>query len=72
MVALYRNIVEADLDTADPVTAELVKTTENTYRDVQIAFANEIALICEAVKGLSISRIVIVNRISENPIGNGI
>ena len=48
MVVLYRNIVEADLDTADPVTAELVKTTENTYRDVQIAFANEVALICES------------------------
>jgi UDP-N-acetyl-D-mannosaminuronic acid dehydrogenase len=51
MVALYRHVVEADLDVADPITAELVKTTENAYRDVQIAFANEIALICEAVGG---------------------
>jgi UDP-N-acetyl-D-mannosaminuronic acid dehydrogenase len=51
MVSLYRHIVEADLDTADPVTAELVKTTENAYRDVQIAFANEVALICEAAGG---------------------
>jgi UDP-N-acetyl-D-mannosaminuronic acid dehydrogenase len=33
------------------VTAELVKTVENAYRDVQIAFANEVALICEAVGG---------------------
>ncbi len=49
MTHLYRHIVEADLDTADPITAELVKTTENAYRDVQIAFANEVALICEAV-----------------------
>jgi UDP-N-acetyl-D-mannosaminuronic acid dehydrogenase len=49
MVKLYRHIVEADLDTADPVTAEMVKTTENAYRDVQIAFANEVALISEAV-----------------------
>jgi UDP-N-acetyl-D-mannosaminuronic acid dehydrogenase len=48
MVALYRQIVEADLDATDVITAELVKTTENTYRDVQIAFANEVALICEA------------------------
>jgi UDP-N-acetyl-D-mannosaminuronic acid dehydrogenase len=48
MVALYRHIVEADLDTADPVTAELTKTAENAYRDVNIAFANELALICEA------------------------
>jgi UDP-N-acetyl-D-mannosaminuronic acid dehydrogenase len=51
MVAFYRQIVQADLDPVDCVTAELVKTIENTYRDVQIAFANEIALICEAVGG---------------------
>lgn len=49
MTQLYSHVVEGDLDTADPITAELVKTTENTYRDVQIAFANEIALICEGV-----------------------
>jgi len=51
MIALYRHIVKADLDAADCVTAELVKTAENAYRDVQIAFANEVALICEAVGG---------------------
>lgn len=47
MISLYRTIVETDLDPADWATAELVKTVENTYRDVQIAFANEVALICE-------------------------
>ncbi len=47
--ALYRHVVQADLDLADCVTAELVKTAENAYRDVQIAFANELALICEQV-----------------------
>ncbi|MBN1887081.1 MAG: nucleotide sugar dehydrogenase [Thermoflexales bacterium] len=51
MVSLYRTIVQAELDAADPITAELVKTTENAYRDVQIAFANEVALICEAAGG---------------------
>ena len=51
MVALYSQVVNADLDPIDCVTAELVKTVENTYRDVQIAFANEVALICEAVGG---------------------
>jgi UDP-N-acetyl-D-mannosaminuronic acid dehydrogenase len=45
----YRHIVQAELDLADCVTAELVKTAENAYRDVQIAFANELALICEQV-----------------------
>ena len=46
-VKLYRHIVEGDLDPVDCTTAEIVKTAENAYRDVQIAFANELALICE-------------------------
>ncbi|MBL8117599.1 MAG: nucleotide sugar dehydrogenase [Anaerolineae bacterium] len=51
MHSLYSHIVEATIDTTDMLTAELVKTTENAYRDVQIAFANEVARICEAVGG---------------------
>ncbi len=47
MISLYRHIVQAELDPAEIITAELVKTTENAYRDVQIAFANEVALLCE-------------------------
>jgi UDP-N-acetyl-D-mannosaminuronic acid dehydrogenase len=47
MMAMYSLVVKADLDPVDWVTAELVKTVENAYRDVQIAFANEVALICE-------------------------
>ncbi len=46
-VDFYRHVVEADLDPVDCLTAELVKTMENAYRDVQIAFANEMALLCE-------------------------
>jgi UDP-N-acetyl-D-mannosaminuronic acid dehydrogenase len=46
-VALYRHVVHADLDPVDCITAEIVKTAENAYRDVQIAFANELALICD-------------------------
>lgn len=52
MTSLYRTIIpSADLDPSDCLTAELVKTTENAYRDVNIAFANEVALICEAAGG---------------------
>ncbi len=47
MVALYKTIVSGELDESDLITAEIVKTVENSYRDVQIAFANEVALICE-------------------------
>lgn len=51
MIALYSTFVEGDLDAADCLTAELVKTAENSYRDVGIAFANQLALICERVGG---------------------
>ncbi|MEA3338947.1 MAG: nucleotide sugar dehydrogenase [Chloroflexota bacterium] len=46
-VRFYRHVVQADLDPVNCLTAELVKTMENAYRDVQIAFANEMALLCE-------------------------
>jgi UDP-N-acetyl-D-mannosaminuronic acid dehydrogenase len=51
IVALYRHIVQGALDPTDMLTAELVKTTENAYRDVQIAFANEVARICAVLGG---------------------
>jgi UDP-N-acetyl-D-mannosaminuronic acid dehydrogenase len=51
MVALYSTYVEGDLDPTDCLTAELVKTAENAYRDVSIAFANQLAVICEVVGG---------------------
>lgn len=46
-VELYQSITKGALYPTDSLTAEVVKTTENAYRDVQIAFSNEIALICE-------------------------
>ncbi len=46
---LYSHIVNGQLFPTNALTAEVVKTTENAYRDVQIAFANEIALLCENI-----------------------
>ncbi len=46
-VALYSRFVDGELHGTDWVSAEITKTAENAYRDVQIAFANEVALICE-------------------------
>jgi len=46
-VAFYRNIVKAEITPTDVLTAEMAKVVENAYRDVNIAFANEIALACE-------------------------
>ena len=51
MVAFYRTFIDADLDVTDSLTAELVKTAENAYRDVNIAFANELAIVCERAGG---------------------
>lgn len=48
-VSLYRHVVRGRLDGCDALTAELVKTAENAYRDVQIAFANELAMLCEGL-----------------------
>jgi UDP-N-acetyl-D-mannosaminuronic acid dehydrogenase len=44
---IYRRVTNGTLHPTDATTAEIVKTAENAYRDVQIAFANELALICE-------------------------
>jgi UDP-N-acetyl-D-mannosaminuronic acid dehydrogenase len=46
---LYRNIVQEEIIPTDCLTAEVAKTVENTYRDVNIAFANEMALVCESL-----------------------
>ena len=44
---LYGKVVKKELQVTDTLTAELTKCIENTYRDVNIAFANEMALITE-------------------------
>jgi len=46
---LYRHVVKARLCPTDTLTAEVTKVVENTYRDVNIAFANEVALVCESL-----------------------
>jgi len=43
----YRSFVSGNVLTTTARTAELVKLVENTYRDVNIAFANELSLICD-------------------------
>lgn len=43
----YRTFVEGEVIITDATTAELVKLMENTFRDVNIALANEFALVCE-------------------------
>ncbi|QLC26644.1 UDP-N-acetyl-D-mannosamine dehydrogenase [Parasphingopyxis algicola] len=45
---LYQSFVRGEIHLTDAKTAELVKLIENAYRDVNIAFANEVANIGEA------------------------
>lgn len=44
---LYKVFVEGEIYLTSCTTAEMVKLMENTYRDVNIALANELAVICE-------------------------
>ncbi len=44
---LYRVFVTGQLLESNARTAEMAKLTENSFRDVNIAFANELSLICE-------------------------
>lgn len=46
-VALYKTFVKGDCIVTNARTAEMAKLTENSCRDVQIAFANELSMICD-------------------------
>ncbi len=55
---LYGHIVKREISTMSScIAAELAKTIENSYRDVNIAFANEMALVCESM-GVNIYDII--------------
>lgn len=47
---LYGIFVQGDCIITDTRTAEMCKLTENAFRDVNIAFANELSLICDQLK----------------------
>ncbi|BCD62067.1 UDP-N-acetyl-D-mannosaminuronic acid dehydrogenase [Nitratiruptor sp. YY08-26] len=43
----YRKFVQGEVLETDAKTAELCKLTENSFRDVNIAFANELSMLCD-------------------------
>lgn len=43
----YKEFVKGEVISTDSETAELCKLAENSFRDVNIAFANELSMICE-------------------------
>jgi len=46
-ITFYRDFIKGDLHKTNARTAEMCKLVENSSRDVQIAFANELSLICD-------------------------
>ena len=46
-IELYNTFVEGECVITNARTAEMAKLTENSCRDVQIAFANELSIICD-------------------------
>jgi len=49
-VTLYKTFVMGECVTTSARTAEMAKLTENSFRDVNIAFANELSIICDRLK----------------------
>lgn len=48
--AFYRGFVRGEVLVTDARTAEMAKLTENSFRDVNIAFANELSIICDRLE----------------------
>ena len=47
---VYKKFVKGSLNLTTSKTAEMCQLVENTYRDVNIAYANELSIICEKLK----------------------
>ncbi len=54
---LFRRIAEGKIAITDCMTAEVAKLAGNTFRDVNIAFVNELALICEQI-GVDVMEVI--------------
>jgi UDP-N-acetyl-D-mannosaminuronic acid dehydrogenase len=49
-MSLYQTFVNGECLSTDSRTAEMTKLTENAFRDVNIAFANELSMICDKLQ----------------------
>jgi len=47
---LYKMVIRGNCHITEARTAEMAKLTENAFRDVNIAFANELSLICDRME----------------------
>ena len=60
--AFYREFVSGDVFETTAAIAEMAKLTENTYRDVNIALANELSMICDSLDIDVFELIALANR----------
>lgn len=54
---LYKKFTKSKIYESDPSTAEMSKLAENSFRDTNIAFANELSMICDHHK-LDINKVI--------------
>lgn len=64
--ALYETIVDKVVTVSSPRVAEMAKLMENTFRQINVAFANEMAMICEQ---LGIDVWEVINAAATKPFG---
>ncbi len=58
-IGFYRQFVKGELHPTNAKTAEMCKLTENSSRDVQIAFANELSIICDKA-GINVWELIVL------------
>jgi UDP-N-acetyl-D-mannosaminuronic acid dehydrogenase len=63
--AIFRRLTISIVQVADIETAEIIKLVSNTFRDVQFAFANEVARVCDAF-GVSAHEVISAGKLGYN------
>lgn len=58
IAAMYRQVLESDVhEVSSPAVAEMEKILENTYRNINIALVNELAMLCHKM-GISVWEVI--------------
>jgi UDP-N-acetyl-D-mannosaminuronic acid dehydrogenase len=63
--AVFRRLTNSIVQVSDIETAEIIKLVSNTFRDVQFAFANEVARVCDAF-GVSAHEVISAGKLGYN------
>lgn len=60
--AVFRSLTNSIVQVSSPEAAEIVKLVDNTFRDVQFGFANEVARLCDAF-GVNANEVIAAGRL---------